>query len=50
MSNPLFVLNPPDFSENLNWQDGFDVLSDVVVDMKVETRCIGSHGALVQIQ
>jgi hypothetical protein len=41
MSNPLFVLNPPGLSENLNWQDGFDVLSDVVVDMKVETRGVG---------
>jgi len=42
MSNPLFVLNPPGLSENLNWQDGFDVLSDVVVDMNVETRGKGA--------
>jgi Secretion system C-terminal sorting domain len=44
MFNPLFVLNPPGLSENLNWQDGFDVSTDVIVDMKVETRGIGSQG------
>jgi hypothetical protein len=39
MYNPLGVYET---DINLNWQDGFHVLSDVVVDMMVETRGIGS--------
>ena len=38
--NPLTILDPGDGSE-LNWQDGFHALSDVVVDMNVETRGVG---------
>jgi hypothetical protein len=39
MYNPIGVYQTPD---NLNWQDGFHALSDVEVDMMVETRGIGS--------
>jgi len=39
MYNPIGVYQSPNY---LNWQDGFHVLSDVVVDMTVETRGIGS--------
>ena len=40
MFNPLGVYQTPD---NLNWQDGFHVLSDVEVDMMVETRGMGAQ-------
>jgi hypothetical protein len=40
LHNPLTVLDPGDGSE-LNWQDGFDVVSGVNVDMTVETRGVG---------
>lgn len=40
MYNPLGVYQT---STNLNWQDAFHVLSDVVVDMTVETRGMGAQ-------
>ena len=40
MFNPIGVYQTPD---NLNWQDGFHVLSDVEVDMMVQTRGIGAQ-------
>ena len=40
MFNPLGVYQTPD---NLNWQDAFHALSDVEVDMMVETRGIGAQ-------
>jgi hypothetical protein len=40
LHNPLTILDPGDGSE-LNWQDGFDVVSGVNVDMNVETRGVG---------
>jgi hypothetical protein len=39
MFNPIGVYQSPD---HLNWQDGFDVLGDVEVDMMVETRDTGA--------
>jgi len=38
MFNPIGVYQSPD---HLNWQDGFHALSDVEVDMMVETRGMG---------
>jgi hypothetical protein len=40
MFNPIGVYQTAD---NLNWQDGFHALPDVVVDMTVETRGIGAQ-------
>ena len=40
MYNPVGVYQT---SDNLNWQDGFHAISDVTVDMMVETRGIGAQ-------
>jgi hypothetical protein len=42
LHNPFTILDPGDGSE-LNWQDAFDVLSDVVIDMNVTTKGIGDE-------
>jgi hypothetical protein len=51
MFNPVAIYQTND---NVNWQDGFHALSDVEVDMRVETRGIGSswqtrHDPIVRI-